>query len=139
MKFSTLVSCEDLDSTLITLTGLTNATYSAQMCGAPKWAQTMYFEDHVNSSPQWQQWFAAGLAMTATSTCAVNACSLTKAQKKTVLKACGTNHAIAVGLMAKQMADGDFKKPIGFATVGLLGVQAVACFARAFHKDADEA
>lgn len=76
--------------------------------------------------------------MNATSVFTMNACSLTKAQKKTALKACGTNNALACGLIAKQMADGDFKKPIGYATIGLVGVQAVACFARAFRKDDKE-
>lgn len=64
--------------------------------------------------------------------------TLTKTQKKTVLKACGTNYAIASGVIAKQMADGDFKKPIGFATIGFLGLQSVACFARAFRKDDED-
>jgi hypothetical protein len=138
MKFSTLVSFEDVDSTLITLCGLSNATYSAQMFAAPKMQHKLYFEDHVVSCPQWQQWWAGGLAMNATSCFALNACSLTKAQKKTALKACGVNNTIAVGLIAKQMVDGDFKKPIGFATIGLVGAQAVACFARALCKEDDD-
>ena len=139
MKLSTLVSFEDVDSALISLCGLTNAVYSAQMFGTPKMQHRIYFEDHVASCPQWQQWWAGGLAMNATASFALNACSLTKAQKKTALKACGVNNTIAVGLIAKQMADGDFKKPIGFATIGLVGAQAVACFARALHKEQDDA
>lgn len=139
MRFSTLVSFEDVDSTLISLTGLSNAVHSAQMFGAPTILHRRYYEDHVVSSPQWQQWWAGGLAMNASTVFAMNACSLTKAQKKTALKACGVNNAIAVGIIAKHMVDGDFKKPIGIATVGLVGAQAVACFARAFRKDHDDA
>ena len=137
MKFSTLVSFEDVDSTLMTLTGLSNSVFSAQMFGAPEILHRRYYEDHVVSCPQWQQWWAGGLAMNASSIFAMNACSLTRAQKKTALKACGVNNAIVVGIIAKHMADGDFRKPIGCATIGLVGAQAVACFARAFRKDHD--
>ena len=78
--------------------------------------------------------------MNAISAFSLNACSLTKAQKKTALKACGVNNTIAVGLIAKQMVDGDFKKPIGFATIGIVGAQALACFARGFGQtDNDDA
>jgi hypothetical protein len=92
----------------------------------------------VNECPQWQQWWATGLATNAVSAFSFNPRTLTKAQKKTVLKACGTNYAIASGIIAKQMADGDFKKPIGFATIGFIGLQSVACFARAFRKDDED-
>lgn len=132
--FTSLLSCEDLDSALITLSGLSNAMYSVQMFGLPKLQQKLYFEDHVNESKQWQQWWANGLAMNSVATLTMNACHLTKAQKKTALKACGTTNVLAAGLIAKQMIDGDFKKPIGCATIGIVGIQAVACFARACHS-----
>lgn len=77
--------------------------------------------------------------MTSVSALNMNSCSLTKAQKKTALKTCGATNTIAAGIMAKQMVDGDFRKPIGLATIGIVGCQAVACFARAFRKDDDDA
>eukprot|EP00889_Picochlorum_renovo_P000408 jgi/Picre1/27438/NNA_000405.t1 len=134
----TPLSFEDIDSSLISLAGLTNAAYSAQMFLLPKQQHKLYYEDHVNESPQWQQWWATGLATNAVSAFSFCPRTLTKAQKKTVLKACGTNYAIASSVIAKQMADGDFKKPIGFATIGFLGLQSVACFARAFRKDDED-
>ncbi len=131
----TLLNFEDTDSFLISLTALSNAAYSAQMFFLPKQQHRLYYEDHVSESPQWQQWWATGLAMNSVSAVTLNASKLTKAQKKTALKACGANNALAAGLIAKQMADGDFKKSIGFATIGIIGLQSAACFARAFRKD----
>lgn len=115
--------------------GVSNGVFSSLMFGAPTVLHIRYYEDHVASCLQWQQWWAGGLAMNASSVFVMNACSLTKAQKKTALKACGVNNAIVVGIIATTMADGDFKKHIGCATVGLVGAQALACFARAFRKD----
>ncbi|WPT13603.1 hypothetical protein PSENEW3_00001441 [Picochlorum sp. SENEW3] len=134
----TLLSFEDIDSSLISLTALSNAAYSAQMFFLPKQQHQLYYEDHVNECPQWQQWWATGLAMNTVSAFSLTQSSLTKAQKKVALKACGANNALAAGIIAKQMADGDFKKPIGFATIGFIGLQSVACFARAFRKDDED-
>lgn len=65
----------------------------------------------------------------------LNACSLTKAQNKIALIACGASNALPTGIIATQISDGDIKKLIGFATNGFHGLHSVACSARAFRKD----
>ncbi len=82
------------------------------------------------ASKQWTQWFGNGLIMAGTTKLAENDMSLTKAQKKTALKACAVTHSLAAGLMTKQMLDGDFNKPIGIASTAFQVGLALACAIR---------
>jgi hypothetical protein len=130
------------------------------MAAAPDLQQKLYFEDHVRrdgsrmcslssrhrvlslglflatrrrqvpASTQWTQWFGNGLIMAGTTKLAENDMRLTKVQKKTALKACAVTHALAAGLMTKQMLDGDFNKPIGIASCAFQVGLALACAVR---------
>lgn len=87
------------------------------------------------ASKQWTQWFGNGLIMAGTTKISETSMSLSTAQKKTALKACAVTHALAAGLMTKQMLDGDFNKPIGIASTAFQVGLGLAC---AIRSAADE-
>jgi len=59
------ISFEDFDSSVITCSGLFAGGYTTQMLFAPKFANTLYFEDHVSEGGVYTEWFGAALAMNA--------------------------------------------------------------------------
>eukprot|EP00890_Picochlorum_soloecismus_P003553 jgi/Picsp_1/4199/NSC_01708-R1_---NA--- len=75
---------------------------------APKFANTLYFEDHVSEGGVYTEWFGAALEMNAVGTLNQNSLGLTSKQKKGALKCLGAKHTASGALQLKQMYEKDF-------------------------------
>eukprot|EP00890_Picochlorum_soloecismus_P001083 jgi/Picsp_1/1976/NSC_05442-R1_---NA--- len=129
------VSFEDIDTSLITISGLCGISYGAHFLCAPKHAHRMYYEASTPGSTTYEQWFGASLVGQGSTVLNQNNVITAKKKKKDVLKLLGVYQLGMACLQAHHMHKGGMKKEYGFPSLAVQAGLSTACFVRGFATD----
>jgi hypothetical protein len=132
------VSFEDIDTSLITISGLSGISYGAHFLCAPKHAHSLYYDETTPGSKTYEQWFGASLLGLGSTVLNQNNVITAKKKKKDALKLLGVFQLGMACVQAHHMHKGGMKKKIGFPSLAIQAGLSTACFVRGFTDDTEE-